>query len=114
MSDTSLIEQSILSLITEVEGSVSFVGLTSVDGFPGDNMFGILDKNIVFWEGLSESACDALNNLMKEKKIHIKPVDVLIYMIDGALLNLPIVKQTRAYKKLHWLPVVFGLGPRRR
>jgi hypothetical protein len=33
----------------------------------------------------------------------------LVYAIDGEMLTLPLVKQNRAYRKPHWLPVVLSL-----
>jgi hypothetical protein len=104
-------KQAILDYVVSVGGGVTFVELCrSIEGFAGDLDVGILDKNIVFWSGVSNAGMDAIIQLSEEGKLKITPTSTLCYFIDGGALNLPIVKQGRSYKKPHWLPVVFNLS----
>lgn len=61
---------------------------------------------VVFWSGWSKEAIDLVNDLYDEG-IHKQPTPILTYILDGATLNLPLVKRDMQYKKSHWLPVVF-------
>jgi hypothetical protein len=47
-------------------------------------------------------------------RIHTDPASLVVYMVDGRVPMLPIVKQVRHYKTPHWAPVVFNPGPRKR
>jgi hypothetical protein len=68
--------------------------------------------NIVFWGGISEEAVDALNALVYvEKRAHWHPCTPLIYLIDGAMVRLPIARKMKVYKKPHWCPMTLNRGP---
>lgn len=95
-------------------GHTSFAELSRVEGFRGENEYvyeGPEYSNIVIWAGMSEAAVDALGALFKAGEFHLYPTTALIYLCDGAALNLPTASQMRHYKKPHWLPCVINQGP---
>jgi hypothetical protein len=104
----------ILQLVTQ-RRTVSFAELGRLDGFSGgDLQIGLSNdviSNVVLWSGLTQAAVDALDELRVARKIHPVPTTPLVYLIDGQMLKLPIVKSKRHYKKPHWLPMVFNPGP---
>lgn len=63
--------------------------------------------HVVFWSGWSREAIDLTNQLYDEG-IHKQPTQILTYVLDGATMNLPLVKSDKDYKTDHWLPVVFS------
>ncbi len=100
----------IITTIKEKGGGVSMVELeNSIPEFSGDYLFGNADMNIWWWFRCSIDACDALAELVREEKITAKPTDVLVYLIDGAVPQVPIAKQIKPYKKERWIPVVLNL-----
>jgi hypothetical protein len=107
------LKEEILALIERTR-TVTFVELNRISGFKGE--LGLVREgddysNIFLWSGISKEAAQAINDLQKEKKIHMVPTPSLTYLIDGKMLQLPIAKRARHYKKPHWLPVVFNPGP---
>lgn len=66
-----------------------------------------VNDNVILWTGWSREAIEILNELKSENLIEQKPVQPLIYLIDGAGLSLPIVCKVANYKTPHWLPLVF-------
>ncbi len=69
------------------------------------------DPNLVYWQGLAEPVVDALNLLIRERRIEIKSTDLLIYLFDGGALQLPIAKRPprAGYVRPRWRPVVLDL-----
>ncbi len=98
----------IIDLIRTRGAGTSFVELSNLDGFHGELEMKMKD-NLVLWANVSSKFVDALNQLLLENKIKIKMAGRMIYLLDGQLMSYPIAKQFRAYKKPHWLPVVFSL-----
>jgi hypothetical protein len=67
------------------------------------------NPNLVLWVGMSEAAIEAMMELLREKKIDIVSTNLLVYLADGGMLQMPLVKSIKTkYKKPHWLPVVFN------
>lgn len=91
---------------------VSMAELSRIDGFEGQNEWGALEKNIVFWANMSDEAADAMNELVSNKSIEVNPTNPIVYFIDGYVLKYPIAKQAKTYKKPHWLPVSLSLSQR--
>jgi hypothetical protein len=88
---------------------VSFAELSRLDGFKGDlSMCSGDNENIVFWSGMSEEAYLAIEQIRKEGEYEMVPTSVMVYMVDGMMLNMPLVKRKTRYKKPHWLPVAFN------
>ena len=104
------IKQQIVEYVERMGGGVSFVELErNVEGFSGEYEFGILEKNLVFWQGVSNEAVDALNALMESGEVELVPTSPLTYHVDGAVPSLPVAKQARAYKEPRWVPIAINL-----
>jgi len=109
-------KQQILDVIRSLGGSgVSFVELQNrIDGFRNDGeggwVYGDTQKNLLFWFNMSEGAVEALEELIRTKQVLLEPTNPLVYMIDGAIPNVPIAKQDRAYRSERWVPVTLKLG----
>ena len=89
--------------------SVSFAELSRcIEGFKGDMQWRSGEnKNIIYWTSISNEGADALEALIAEKKITMKPCHFLVYMCDGMVPDLPMVKRNYKYKTPHWLPITF-------
>jgi hypothetical protein len=93
------------------------VTLVELEGWLGSQYSGtsrlvdLRDPNLVYWKGLAEPVIDALNLLIRERRIEVKPTDLLIYFLDGGALRLPIAKRPprAGYRNPHWLPVVLDV-----
>jgi hypothetical protein len=61
-------------------------------------------ENVVFWEGLSREAIDALEELLEEKAIFMHPASLREYVAgdDWAMLLLPLAMSGRSYASPHW------------
>ncbi len=64
--------------------------------------------NIIFWINITEELINALSFLLSEKLITMDPANPMVYTIDGAILDMPLVKRPYKYKHPHWLPVTFS------
>ena len=66
--------------------------------------------NTILWIGLSDTFVKAFQ-LVKDR-VRPHPADPLVYLHDGAALDLPIAKTVPkdGYKSERWLPVVFNLS----
>lgn len=67
------------------------------------------NQHVVFWTGWNQEATDVVSELEATKQVLKKPVERLIYLLDGRSLTLPVAKTNRIYKTDHWLPVVFSV-----
>jgi hypothetical protein len=115
MGTMSPMAEKILELVTSYK-HVTFAELDrKIEGFSGGNLeIGIDNEqasNIILWQGLTEEAVDALEELRQAKKIHQIPTIMLTYLVDGKALRLPLVKRPQHYKEPHWAPVCFNPGP---
>lgn len=89
---------------------VSFSELEKLEGFAGDCALRTEHENVVLWNNCSRQAADTMVRLLEEKKIEMKQVELIVYMIDGHRLpTLPVAKSNYNYKKPRWLPVTFQL-----
>lgn len=70
--------------------------------------------HVLFWDGWNQDAIDLMNEVQDEGPVHKEPTQFLTYLIDGAGLDLPVVKSRVSYKRDHWLPVVFCKGQERK
>lgn len=65
------------------------------------------NENVVVWSGVSKAFADEVNDLLRAG-VRQQRTQVLVYAVDGKLLDLPIAAQPgRVYKSRRWLPVVF-------
>lgn len=67
------------------------------------------ETNVYIWADMSQLLCDALQELRRENAIEPHPCHVLVYLADGMLLGMPIVKKRLKYADPHWLPVVLTI-----
>jgi hypothetical protein len=105
--DTVELEDKIHQFIKTRGGGVTYVELSNIEGFKGDYQIGDEEHNIWFWHSVSLEAAKAINKLVLEGKIVRKESMLLVYAYEGQILNMPIAKKVRTYKKPHWLPIVF-------
>ena len=99
----------ILNKFKELGNGISFADLSHIEGFEGDFMYGFPDKNVYFWFSCSEEAIDALEELISEGTIVLKPTVELVYLVDGIMpRNKKIAKRIRPYVDKRWLPVVLN------
>lgn len=74
------------------------------------NIEAFSDKNskVVFWTGWNKKAFDILAELIRENRIEREPCNFIVYLIDGKILNYPILnKAPKNLKNIYWLPCVF-------
>ena len=89
--------------------TVSFIELeNNIDGFSGDEAWGVPDMNMFFWTRLSQEAGGALIELINENLIKMTPTSALVYVVDGFETTMETVKSIRKHKKPAWFPVVFN------
>jgi hypothetical protein len=70
-------------------------------------------ENVVFWEGLSREAMEALEELLEEKAIFMHPASLREYVAgdDWAMLLLPVAMSGRSYASAHWRVVTLSRSP---
>lgn len=103
----------IMKAMGELHSGVSFVELSRrVEGFSGDFQM-LIGNNVVLWANMSEEMIDALFDLRDSQQIHFWPTSLLVYLYDGAMLQMPIAKRPtkKGYAAPHWLPSVINSGP---
>lgn len=106
-------KEQILRLVRE-KRNVSFVEISEIAGAsPGPYSIDARPgSNVILWSGLSEEAATALDDLEREGLIQYDPTSVIVYLVDGAVQDIPLVKSPaamkRGYKKTRWLPVVIN------
>lgn len=98
--------------VEALSGNVSFVELSEIPGFKGEYDYMIPQLNVIFWQGLSLLALEAIKQLIAEDVIEMKPAHVLTYAIDGITLGLPIAEDLVAHSELSWMPLKLNLGER--
>jgi hypothetical protein len=87
----------------------SFAEIDRWEGARGNSQIWIEEKNIVFWTGLDHHLVEAILEMKDSGELIFSPAHLLIYLCDGAMPQLPLVKRNRAYKTEHWLPVTMNL-----
>ena len=69
------------------------------------------DLNVIIWDKCSQEAIDALQRLILEGYIFIKPISILQAIVDGNIINYPIAnKAINRYRSPHWLPIAFVIS----
>jgi hypothetical protein len=71
--------------------------------------------NGILWTGMSEDFLQAYLNLKNQGIIDAVGVAPLVYLMDGAVLNLPVPKRlprdkVKGYAKPYWLPICLRPG----
>lgn len=78
-----------------------------IEGTGTSTMYLNNNPNMLIVVNGSEVLVQALKDLLRDKQIFPIPASVLVYMVDGYVPDLPLVKRNYQYKKPHWLPVAF-------
>jgi len=106
----------ILERIAKRKKFVTFAQLMSIECFNGAYTFHFPSwPNIILWTGIAEGAVKALIELIVEKKVDIRIAPPLVYLMDGAVLMLPVFQSASAPPEKnpetpHWLPVCFSVA----
>ena len=98
------LKDEIYTLIKE-RNHVTFIELSEIDGVKGDLVYGLIERNIIFWVNMSEEAIDAIQELLYEERVFFEPATQMTYLLDGGGLKLPIAKRKLSYKSKRWLPL---------
>jgi len=107
----------IVGLVNHLGGGVTHGDILhrlSDEGLRGDCMYGIPDKNICLFVGLSEVFCDAIKLLDHEepRRVELRPIEYLCHLIDGTPIpvNMPLAKRPpkNGYRKMHFASVAFS------
>lgn len=103
-------KEQILDFIRE-RRHVSFVELERLlgDQMDGDYALWIGNENIILWSGVSQQFADTFNDLVRTGAVRLVPASLFIYLADGKVLGLPLVKGRYRYKQPHWLPVTLDI-----
>lgn len=116
---TKTIEQELYGFIREHDAT-SFVELENVFkrigyDYKGEREIGIKSLgNVALWSGWSSDAVQAFDNVMRLPDVNISTASPIIYLMDGAVPQLPVAKREQSYKHPHWLPIVFTVNRGRR
>lgn len=109
MSSEQMADQ-IVSFVRENPGA-SFPELMRHIGPDAEgDMSMYFDGNVKVWEGMSPMFAAALR--LAQRDIEPRPADVMAYLIDGAVLRLPLAKSLPpkgGFKKPRWLPITYHL-----
>jgi hypothetical protein len=63
------------------------------DHFKGGDREISKGENIIVWSGMSQEGAQAIVELLEEGIVALAPASTLIYLCDGAMPSLPIVKR---------------------
>jgi hypothetical protein len=106
----------IFALLRERD-NVSFAELDRlIEGFHGGDVSLSLEgpkhSNIIMWTNMTKEGADAIEELRAAKLVRADPSVPLVYLVDGAMLKLPLAKARHHYKQPHWAPTVLNLASR--
>ena len=107
------LRKDVVEFVEDKERHISFAELSKIDGFMGEPkcLFGRPDMNIYYWFGMSHDACDVMEELFEQEMLTMEPANLLVYMADGMVPDVPVAKKCHAYKSNRWLPVVVSPTP---
>ena len=88
--------------------NVSFAELTrQIPDSAGQRIMFTQNDSLVIWEGVSHEFAEAVEQLLAEGAIVLKPCSPMVYVADRLTLGgLPVADRVRKYAEPHWLPVV--------
>ena len=92
MEKNNLTKEGVLQYIKEHDYTSMVELQRRFERTEGNVCFGLLEKNVYFWMGMSKEFYIIIKELIKEGFIYYKPADVLTYLLGGGGLRLPIVK----------------------
>jgi len=109
------IKAAIIAEMRRLKTGVTFIELQRAVGEEGSGKCAICagsNPNIVFWMGMSPEFTEAHNQLHKEGFFETHQTQVLVYMVDGQVPDMPLATSNYKYKEPHWLPVTHSLARR--
>jgi hypothetical protein len=110
MSTVNEIKNRLFELIKEKPGTSFAEILRDIPEAKGEYAFTVGKfENLFMWVGLTSESIKALIQLEQENSIKFKPVPLWVYLNDGLILELPIAKKIKNYKKPRWIPAVIEL-----
>lgn len=85
----------------------SFAELTRViPNTAGQRMMLVNNDSVMIWQGVSVEFAGAIEELLRENEIVLKPCSVMVYVADGGPLpDFPVANKVDKYVDRHWLPV---------
>lgn len=105
----------ILELMKQHKKGVTCTELSKIPNFTGEYTWHLGKwTNLILWTGMSKDAIDVMAELIREKQIEVRPGNWFAYLLDGAVLVLPIFRAKEQPPEFnpsspHWLPVYFDL-----
>ena len=105
------------AILNKIAGTIgtSFAELGNIDGFRAERGDQAMEMclpgypTVLLWAGVTKAAADAMDDLLRERRIEMSPCEALVYMIDGKAMTIPQVgRKLRQYKSPRWLPVTFN------
>jgi hypothetical protein len=113
--DVAPLHADVVALIDRKGGGVSFVELMTIPGARGTQDLKVGGQNVLLWANVSPALVTAISDLMIEGRIDLVGAHPVVYVADGTVMNLPLVKTMarikRGYASPHWLPVTIEKGP---
>lgn len=106
------LQESIIKMVEE-KGDISFVEIEELFEkkeliYLGDYVIMVPGyEHMVIWGNWKMEFIDLISKMCSEKLIEMEPCSPLVYMVDGRVLNMPLVKEVYQYKTDHWQPIVF-------
>lgn len=68
-------------------------------------------RHVIFWSKTSQQFMTALEQLIKDKKIHLAPANEVVYGMQGVMLNLPVCDIAHVRLPVYqWMPVFLRRG----
>lgn len=82
------------------------------NGFKGDRSLSTArHPEVLYWDGMSEAAVQAIKALLRSNKIHFKESTAGVYKMDGRALDLPVTTgENTDVSEPHWFPVTLFPG----
>jgi hypothetical protein len=101
----------VLDLVRRKPGTSWVEVCREIPGAKGDRAITGSLKNVFIWDGVSQELIDAFNQLLKAELVDWVPCSTLVYIVDGEIPRLPVVKSVRknGYAKPHWLPTALNI-----
>lgn len=110
------LKSDILHVIKQHKRGVTCTELCKIPNFVGEYTWHLGQwTNLIIWTGMSKDAIDVMAELIREKRIDVRPGHWFSYLLDGAIIVLPIFKAKEQPLEFnppspHWLPVYFNLA----
>ena len=88
---------------------VSFAEVIALEGAKGQSVLHLPGKpNVVVWQGVNPFLAEAVTDLVSQHLLYMHPTDLLLYLADQTVLDLPITRtlDVPPDAPMCWLPVI--------